>query len=136
MRVARPRAYSRGQPGSRRRAPVEDGTEAMDDSVEIEVRNAPEQERYEAWVGERRAGLVEYERRGDTLVVLHTEVEPEFEGEGVGAKLARTVLDDARAAGLQVNPQCPFTARWIARHQDYMDLVPERWRDRVARASR
>jgi uncharacterized protein len=111
--------------------------EAMDDSVEeIVVRDAPEQERYEAWVEERRAGLVEYERRGDTLEVLHTEVEPEFEGQGVAAKLARTVLDDARAAGLQVDPQCPFTARWIARHPEYLDLVPERWRDRVTRAKR
>jgi uncharacterized protein len=110
--------------------------EAMDDSVEVVVRDVPERERYEAWVGEWRAGLVEYERQGDTLAVLHTEVEPDFEGHGVAAALARTVLDDARAAGVQVNPQCPFTARWIARHSDYLDLVPDRWRGLVTRAAR
>jgi predicted GNAT family acetyltransferase len=107
---------------------------AMDDSADLVVRDNPEEERYEAWAGERRAGFVDYSRDGDTLEVLHTEVTPEFEGQGVGAALARIVLDEARAAGLQVNPECPFTARWIARHPDYEDLVPERWRDRIARA--
>jgi uncharacterized protein len=106
----------------------------MDDSADLVVRDNPEEERYEAWAGERRAGFVDYSRDGDTLVVLHTEVNPEFEGQGVGALLARTVLDEARGAGLQVNPQCPFTAGWIARHPDYEDVVPERWRDRIARA--
>lgn len=107
----------------------------MDDS-EIVVRDAPERERYEALVEERLAGFVDYERRDGTLAVLHTEVYPQFEGQGVGAALARAVLDGARAAGLEVNPQCPFTARWIARHQDYLDLVPDKWRDRVTRADR
>ena len=109
----------------------------MDDSVEVVVRDAPEQERYEAWAGERLAGYLEYSRRDDDgLVLLHTEVLPEFEGHGIGALLARTVLDEARASGLQVDPQCPFVARWIARHQDYLDLVPERWRGPITRAAR
>ncbi len=108
----------------------------MDDSIDLVVRDAPEQERYEAWAGERLAGFVEYSRQGDSLVLTHTEVWPEFEGQGVGAELARTVLDEARAAGLQVDPRCPFIGRWIARHQEYLDLVPEAWRGRVARAPR
>jgi uncharacterized protein len=107
----------------------------MDDSVEIVVRDAPERDRYEAWAGDRLAGFVDYLRQGDTLVLIHTEVEPEFEGKGVGAELARAVLDQARAAGLQVDPLCPFISVWIARHQDYLDLVPEQRRGRIARTS-
>lgn len=109
--------------------------EAMEDSVEVVVRDAPERDRYEAWVGERLAGFVQYSRQGDTLILIHTEVEPDFEGKGVGAALARTALDEARAAGLRVNPRCPFVARWIARHRDYLDLVPEQWRGRILRAT-
>ena len=109
--------------------------EAMDDSAEVVVRDAPERDRYEAWVGERLAGFAEYSRQGDALVLIHTEVEPDFEGKGVAAALARTALDEARAAGLRVHPQCPFVARWIARHRDYLDLVPEQWRGRITRAT-
>jgi predicted GNAT family acetyltransferase len=105
----------------------------MGDTIDVVVRDVPERDRYEAWVGERRAGFLDYSRQGDTLVLIHTEVELDFEGMGIAAELARTVLDEARAAGLEVDPRCPFIARWIARHPAYMDLVPERWRDRVTR---
>jgi predicted GNAT family acetyltransferase len=108
----------------------------MDDSDELVVRDDPEKERYEAWAGERLAGFVEYERDGDTLALIHTEVQPDFEGQGVGAELARTVLDEARAAGARVNPQCPFIARWIARHRDYLDLVPDQFRGPITRSRR
>jgi uncharacterized protein len=109
--------------------------EAMEDSVKVVVRDVPERDRYEAWAGERLAGFVEYSRQDGTLTLLHTEVWPDFEGKGVGGDLARAALDEARAAGLQVNPQCPFVARWIARHRDYLDLVPEQWRGRILRAT-
>jgi predicted GNAT family acetyltransferase len=108
----------------------------MGDSVDVVVRDAPERERYEAWAGERLAGFLEYIREGDSLELIHTEVEPEFEGQGVGAALARSAMDEARAAGLRVNPQCPFVARWIARHPEYLDLVPEQWQGRITRATR
>ena len=103
----------------------------MDDSVELVVRDAPERERYEAWVGERLAGFAEYSRQDGALVLIHTEVQPDFEGKGVAGALARTALDEARATGLRVRPQCPFVARWIARHRDYLDLVPQQWRGRI-----
>jgi predicted GNAT family acetyltransferase len=108
----------------------------MGDTVDVVVRDVPERDRYEAWAGERLAGFLQYSRWGDALVLIHTEVELEFEGKGVGSALARTVLDQARAAGLWVDPRCPFIARWIARHPEYLDLVPERWRSRITRAPR
>lgn len=54
---------------------------------------------------------------------MHTEVEPRYEGRGVGSALARTALDEARAAGLRVLATCPFFAGWIERHPDYQDLL-------------
>jgi predicted GNAT family acetyltransferase len=101
---------------------------AMGDGVDVVVKDAPERNRYEAWAGERLAGFVQYRREPGTMVLTHTEVEPDFEGGGVGAQLARAALEGTRSEGLEVNPQCPFVGAWIARHRDYMDLVPERWR--------
>jgi predicted GNAT family acetyltransferase len=103
----------------------------MADGVDVVVKDALERRRFEAWAGDRLAGFAQYRREPGTLVLTHTEVKPEFEGEGVGARLAHEVLDAARAEGVDVNPQCPFISAWIARHRDYLDLVPEQWRSAV-----
>jgi uncharacterized protein len=103
----------------------------MADGVDVVVKDAPERRRFEALVGDRLAGFAQYRREPGTLVLTHTEVKPEFEGGGIGTRLAREVLDTARSEGVDVNPQCPFISAWIARHPDYLDLVPERWRSAV-----
>ena len=68
-------------------------------------------------------GFVEYQQADDRITFTHTEVLPAFEGKGIGSTLARAVLDQARADGLSVVPQCPFIKTWIDRHPDYQDLV-------------
>lgn len=91
----------------------------------VEVKDVPEAKRYEARVdGEAEiAGVADYLRTAELIAFLHTEVPPAHEGKGVGSALARTALDEARAAGLRVLPTCPFFAGWIARHPEYQDLL-------------
>jgi predicted GNAT family acetyltransferase len=89
----------------------------------VEVRDNPERSRYEAHLDDAVAGFAAYRRRGDDIVVFtHTEVDPAFEGRGVGSALARTALDDVRARGLKVIAMCPFISAYIRRHPDYADL--------------
>jgi uncharacterized protein len=83
------------------------------------VRDNPDELRYEAWVGDRLAGTIRYTLDGDTITLVHTEVEPEFEGHGVGNELVRQALDTERARGRKVRPLCPFVAAFIRRHPDY-----------------
>ena len=90
---------------------------------EVTVRDQPEVERYEVWVDGRRAGLAAYRIDGAVIVFTHTEVDDAYEGQGLGGRLARYALDDARARGLDVLPLCPFIRGWIKRHPDYADLV-------------
>ena len=75
--------------------------------------------RYEAWVGEQLAGYIRYTIEDDVVTMVHTDVEPAFEGEGVGSELVKGALDDARERGLTVRPLCPFVADWIRRHPEY-----------------
>ncbi len=80
--------------------------------------------RYEARRESRTLGHLAYETAADgTLVITHTIVPPEHAGQGVASFLARGVLDDARARGLQVVPECSFVAGWLQRHPDYLPLV-------------
>ncbi|WP_205698150.1 GNAT family N-acetyltransferase [Conexibacter sp. SYSU D00693] len=92
-------------------------------AVEVLVTDVPEATRYEARVGDELAGFAVYARYGSRTVFLHTEVDPAFEGQGVGSVLARGALDAVRDAGGEVVPLCPFIRGWIERHPDYADLV-------------
>ena len=91
--------------------------------MESTVRDVPEESRYEIRDGDRVLGLAAYQRRGDTTVFTHTEVDPDAGQDGVGSRLVRAALDDVRSKGGSVVPQCPFVRGWIERHQDYADLV-------------
>ena len=89
----------------------------------VDVRDNPSANRYEAWVNGELAGFSEYEPHETWLVFTHTEVFAAFEGKGVGSKLAKGALDDVRARGLKLTPQCPFINSYIKRHPAYADLV-------------
>lgn len=88
------------------------------------VTNNPAWSRYELHVGGELAGFVSYRIRGQAIDLLHTEVDPGFQGRGLAAKLAKATLDDTRARHLAVLPTCPYIRSWIEKHPDYADLVP------------
>jgi uncharacterized protein len=92
--------------------------------MNAEFRNNPAEYRYEVWADGQLAGFSQYVRRPETIAFLHTEIHEPYEGLGLGGRLAREVLDDARARGLLVMPFCPFIAAFIERHIDqYGNLV-------------
>ena len=89
-----------------------------------ELRHDPDQHRYEATVDGAVAGFAAYQLTDELVVFTHTEVDPAYEGQGVGSALARFALDDVRREGRRkVLPLCPFIKEWIGRHRDYLDLV-------------
>ncbi|RUL91330.1 N-acetyltransferase [Verrucosispora sp. FIM060022] len=79
--------------------------------------------RYEILVDDALAGFTAYLPRGEALVFTHTEVDPAFQGMGVGSALMRGTLEQLRAQGQRIVPQCPFMAAFIKRHPEYADLV-------------
>ena len=91
--------------------------------MSVTVTDAPDEHRYEARVDGKLAGFAEYLKPGQLVVFTHTEVDPGYEGQGIGGTLARAALDDARRQQLPVLPLCPFIQGWIGRHSDYADLV-------------
>lgn len=91
--------------------------------TDVQTTDNAEQHRYEARVDGELAGFAEYRLQGDRVVFTHTEVDDAYEGQGVGSSLARSALDDVRAAGRAVVPLCPFIRSWIDKHPDYADLV-------------
>lgn len=88
----------------------------------VAVRNNEEASRYETTVGGHLA-KIDYRLGGSIITLVHTEVPPALEGQGVGSALAAFALDEARARGYTVVPRCPFVAAYIRRHPKYQPLV-------------
>ena len=89
------------------------------------VTDNPAESRYEVYLGGELAGFVMYHLRGQQINLIHTEVDPKFQGEGLATHLARFSLDDARKRNLAVLPSCPYIRSWIRKHPGYADLVPD-----------
>jgi predicted GNAT family acetyltransferase len=86
------------------------------------VRNDGEH-RYEAIIDGSVAGFARFRMTPGVATFWHTEVEPRYEGKGVGSALAKAALDDVRARGENVVAECPFIALYIKRHPEYADLI-------------
>ncbi len=94
------------------------------DALPTTVTDAPASSRYEVRDGEGHlAGFAAYQRADHLVVLTHTEVDPAFEGRGVGSALVRGALDDLRARGVPVLPLCPFVRAFLGRHPEYQDVL-------------
>jgi len=92
------------------------------DPDQLEVRHRTDRDRFEIVVEHKKA-FITYRREGVRLVLDHTWVPPEFEGNGIADRLTRTALEYARSEGLKVVPECPYVAAWLRRHPEYGELV-------------
>ncbi len=96
----------------------------------IEVRKVPERGHFELLVDGQHAGLITYRDNHDVRAMPHTEVDAAYEGQGLSRPLIQAALDQTRAEGLEVLPMCPAISRFISKHPEYVDLVPERDRQK------
>ena len=87
-----------------------------------EVRNNQAAHRYELEV-EGQLALAAYRLRPGRITFTHTEVPDALEGRGIGSRLVKAALDDARAQGLKVVPACPFVKHYMDKHPETQDLL-------------
>jgi uncharacterized protein len=86
------------------------------------VRDNPTESRYELLIDDEVRGSISYRAEQNTVTLVHTEVDSELEGRGLGSRLVHDALEDIRARGLSLFPVCPFVRSYLARHPEYMDL--------------
>ncbi|MGJ6980601.1 GNAT family N-acetyltransferase [Aestuariimicrobium soli] len=91
--------------------------------ADVTVTHAPSASRYEVHFNGELAGFIDYVQSGDVLDLTHTEVFPQFGGQGIGGQLVQGALDQIREAGQTIVPTCPFVATFVKRHPDYADLL-------------
>lgn len=70
-----------------------------------------------------RTAFAAYTIDGEVITFTHTVVPPELEGQGIASKLIGHALNDVKARGLKVIPQCPFVAAYIRKHPEWEALL-------------
>ncbi|HXN39919.1 MAG TPA: GNAT family N-acetyltransferase [Solirubrobacteraceae bacterium] len=95
----------------------------------IDVADAPDSDRYELSIDDEVVGFTTYRATAGLIAFVHTEVDERLQGRGLGDRLIRFALEDARARGLAVLPFCPFVKAFIERHREFEALVPDTYRE-------
>jgi hypothetical protein len=100
--------------------------------MSTQVRDSPEESRYEIRLDDRLAGFAQYRLNDDRITIFHAEIDPEYRRRGLGDELAHDALEDVRRRGLELVPRCPFIASYVRRHPDeYLELVAPGLREGV-----
>ena len=89
------------------------------DTATLSVRDNREELRYELVRGGEVLGFLLYRIEPDAVVLVHTDVDPAYEGQGLGSVLVKGALDDQRERGVRAVPLCPFVRAYIRRHPEY-----------------
>jgi len=91
--------------------------------MDAKVQDNPDRDRFEVIVDGQVAGFATYRVRDGLVLITHSEVDPQYQGQGVGGELARQTLDTLRERGARVVPACPFFAEYVIRHPEYDDIL-------------
>ena len=89
---------------------------------DINVIHNKKNKRFEVDLGKEKAVLI-YMIKANLFIMLHTEVPPAFEGQGIAGKMSRIALDYARQEGYKVRSYCSYSTIFIERHPEYKDLL-------------
>jgi predicted GNAT family acetyltransferase len=92
------------------------------DTAVLAVRDNARELRYELTRDDEVLGFIRYRTEPDAVVLVHTDVDPALEGQGLGSVLVKGALEDLRQRGLRVVPVCPFVRAYLRRHPEYADV--------------
>ncbi|WP_328292742.1 N-acetyltransferase [Kineococcus sp. NBC_00420] len=93
----------------------------VDDLV---VTHDEQAHRWEGRLDGQVVALADYVPQGSSIAMVHTEVVPAHENEGLATKVVDAALVDVRARGLRVVPACSFVRLHVRRHaEEYADIL-------------
>ena len=106
------------------------------DGLQTVITDNARDGRFEATVGDQVIGRQPYRRYRGHIVLMATEIDPQWRGRGVSSALIDGVLGLIRSAGHTVVPRCKLTGDYLFRHPQYQDLVTDQYQTLVRPISR
>lgn len=75
------------------------------------------------YIGNDKAGKMNFSISDNKLTVYHTEVDDKYEGRGFGKMLLKQLVDYAQKNNLKIIPVCPYVYAQFKRHPEiYRDV--------------
>lgn len=72
----------------------------------------------------QKAGLMTYSWAGeDRIIIDHTEVEPAYNGKGIGKEMVYKAVEFAREKNLKIIPLCPFAKAMFQKNEEIRDVL-------------
>lgn len=79
---------------------------------------------FTAYENDGKAGEMNYVWAGeDKFIIDHTEVNPDFGGQGVGRKLVMAAVEFARENALKIIPLCPYAKSVFDKTEEIRDVL-------------
>lgn len=58
-----------------------------------------------------------------TLVIEHTVVDENLQGQGIASKLLQIFVEEYENKGLKIIPECSYAQKWFSKHTEYKSLL-------------
>ncbi len=92
--------------------------------MEIQQINRESKGLFKALSDEKEAGRMTYSWAGkEKFIIDHTEVKPEFNGQGVGKQMVMAAVNYARENKLKIIPLCPFARAMFEKTSEIRDVL-------------
>ena len=88
-----------------------------------EFVHVADRSRFEIHLDGATIGKAYYRDDQQKRTFTHTEVDPDFQGQGLASQLIKVALDTTVEQGLSIDPQCPAVAAYVQKHHDYDELL-------------
>ncbi|WP_404286293.1 GNAT family N-acetyltransferase [Glutamicibacter arilaitensis] len=89
----------------------------------LRLDHDPGRGRYSLWHGSTFVGFIGYHREESLVTLQHTIVNEEFGRRGYARALVTMVLDELRAEGAKIVPECSYVQDYLARYPEYHDML-------------
>ncbi|MDR0660293.1 MAG: N-acetyltransferase [Prevotellaceae bacterium] len=92
--------------------------------MEITQTGNGERGRFKAEENGVEAGLMTYVHSGEKRIIIdHTEVDPDFSGQGIGRSMVAAAVEYARKNELKILPLCPFAKSVFNKTPEFADVL-------------
>ncbi len=92
--------------------------------LEVKQNNKETKGEFVATFDGQKAGLMTYSWAGDDKIIIdHTEVEPAYNGKGVGKAMVYKAVEFARENNLKIIPLCPFVKATFQKNEEIRDVL-------------
>src|ERR1700733_10570995 len=106
-------------------------TRKAHDGLHTAVIDNSLRDRFEVLVDDEVIGWQPYRRYKNHIVLMGTQIDPQWRGGGVSSVLIDGVLELIASASRTVVPRCKLTGDYIFRHPQYRNLVTEQYQAMV-----